>query len=148
MRQKRWMMRRSLTKVSKNGSWYSDIVISTIQYVHIFFIFLALRWRFPPLPWDFTVLHNDPAAPLDHSERCRIRTRGLFPRSLARCQWAATSPHLQLATSPPHLQPICCVDVGSVPKSGGGRGRSLSVIENSEVDKEVGNALRKVRQQV
>jgi hypothetical protein len=41
-------------------------------------------------------------------------------------------------------------DVGSgeVHKSGGGRGRSLSVFENSDVDKEVGNALRKVKQQV
>jgi hypothetical protein len=38
--------------------------------------------------------------------------------------------------------------VGTVHKIGGGRGRSLSVFENSDVDKEVGNALRKVRQQV
>jgi hypothetical protein len=40
------------------------------------------------------------------------------------------------------------VGSGAVHKSGGGRGRSLSVFENSDVDKEVGNALRKVKQQV
>ena len=27
------------------------------------YIFVGPRWRFSPLPWDFTVLHNDPAVP-------------------------------------------------------------------------------------
>ena len=43
-------------------------------------------WKFPPLPRDFTVLHNDPAASQDHCGRCRIRTRYFYPRSLARYQ--------------------------------------------------------------
>ena len=35
------------------------ILISSIS-------FFGLRWRFPPLPWVFTVWHNDRAAPQDH----------------------------------------------------------------------------------
>ena len=61
--------------------------------------FFGLRWRFPPLPWDFTVLHNDPAAHQDHCCRCRIRIRDHCPRSLARYQWVTTS----TTNEPPHL---------------------------------------------
>ena len=37
-------------------------------------VFFGLRQRSTPLPWDFTVSHNDPAASLDHCGRSRIRT--------------------------------------------------------------------------
>ena len=47
----------------------------------IYFIF-ASGGGLPTLPWDFTVLHNDPAAPQDHCGWCRIRTRDLCPRSM------------------------------------------------------------------
>ena len=47
-----------------------------------------------PLSWDFIVLHNNPAARQDHYGRCRIRTRDLCLRSLARYQWATTSTEL------------------------------------------------------
>ena len=54
-------------------------------------IFFGLRWSFPSLPWDFAVLHNDPAGPQDHCGRCQIQTWDLCPRSLLRYQWANTS---------------------------------------------------------
>ena len=44
-----------------------------------------------PLYAEILQSHNDPAAHQDHSGRCRIRTRDLCPRSLARYQWATTS---------------------------------------------------------
>ena len=72
------------------------------HFIDIFFfvyIFFGPRRRFPPLPWDFTVLHNDPAVPQDHCGRLRIRTRDLCPRSLAHYQ---LSHHISLI-EPPHL---------------------------------------------
>ena len=63
-------------------------------------IFFCLSFRFPSLPWDFTVLHKEPAVPQDHCGRCRIQTGDLCPRSLGRHQWATTSP----TNEPPHLQ--------------------------------------------
>ena len=38
-------------------------------YCLTFFVYFGLRWRFPPLPWVCTVLHNDPAAPQDQCGR-------------------------------------------------------------------------------
>ena len=63
-----------------------------IQEIFYFIYVFASGGGFPPLPWDFTVLNNDPAAPQDHCGRCRIRTRDFCPRSLAHYQWATTSP--------------------------------------------------------
>ena len=58
------------------------------------YIFCLSR-RTPPLPWDFTGLHNNPSALQDHCGRCRIRTKGLCSRSLMSQhishQWATTS---------------------------------------------------------
>ena len=55
----------------------------------------CLSRRTPPLPWDFTGLHNNPSALQDHCGRCRIRTKGLCSRSLMSQyishQWATTS---------------------------------------------------------
>ena len=46
-----------------------------IYLIFIFFkYFLWPQVEVPPLPWVFTVYHNDPAAPQDHCGRCRIRT--------------------------------------------------------------------------
>ena len=72
----------------------------------------CLSRRTPPLPWDFTGLHNNPSALQDHCGRCRIRTKGLCPRSLmsqyTSHQWATTSsstshhiPNQWASTSPP-----------------------------------------------
>ena len=36
-------------------------------------------FRFPHLARDFTVLHNDPAAPQGHGGRCRIQTQDFCP---------------------------------------------------------------------
>ena len=77
-------------------------------FFYIYIYFFGLRWRFPPLPWVFTVLHNDPAAPQDHCGRCRNRIRDLCLRSLAHYQWATTSPPMnhhisdQWATTSPY----------------------------------------------
>ena len=58
-----------------------------------FFVhFLASGGGSPLHAEIFTVLHNDLAAPRDHCGRCRIRTRDLCPRILARYQWATISP--------------------------------------------------------
>ena len=73
--------------------WAHATIVATIGHrvkratnYFIFCIFFCLRWRFPPLPWTFTVLPNDPAAPQDHCGRNRIRTRDLWLRSLVRYQ--------------------------------------------------------------
>ena len=51
-----------------------------------FFVVFLRQVKVPTLPWDLTVLHNDPAAPQDHCGKCLIRTRDFCPRSLARYQ--------------------------------------------------------------
>ena len=76
------------------------------HFIDIFFFciyFFGPRRSFPPLPWDFTVLHNDPAVPQVHCGRLRIRTRDLKSGALPiepphLLNWATTSP-----IEPPHL---------------------------------------------
>ena len=55
---------------------------------------MASGGGFPLYPQIYTVLHNDPAAPQDHCGRCRIRTRDLCLRSMARYG----------TNEPPHLR--------------------------------------------
>ena len=55
----------------------------------LFFRYFLPQVEVSPLPWYFTVLHNDPAAPQNHYGRCRIRTRDFCTRSLVRYQWAS-----------------------------------------------------------
>ena len=76
---------------------YFLCIYCILYTVYIMYIFFDLRWRFPPLPWDFTVLYNDPAAPQDHCGRCWIRTRDFCPRSLERYQM---SHHIHRTTWP------------------------------------------------
>ena len=72
-------------------STLSSWPLATFLIKRFFFgYFFGLWWRCPPLSGDFTVFHNDPAAPHDHCGRCRIQTRDPCPRSLARYQWATT----------------------------------------------------------
>ena len=70
------------------------------MHIYLYFLLYCLfvwpQVEVPPLPRDFTVLHNDPAAPQDYCGRCRIRTPDLCPRSLARGQWATTSPEMSI----------------------------------------------------
>ena len=57
-------------------TWATDQRVSKFhRVVRINFFLFCLMWRFPSLPLDFTVLHNDPATPQDHCGRWRIRTR-------------------------------------------------------------------------
>ena len=62
--------------------------------------FFASGGGSPLYPEIFTVLLNDPAAPQDHCGRSRIRTRDFCLRSLARYQWATSSPDSWATTSP------------------------------------------------
>ena len=63
--------------------WVFPLVSSRCEQESLFSSsFFCLRGRFPSLPWDFLLYHNDPAARQDHCGRCRIRTQELCPRSL------------------------------------------------------------------
>ena len=64
-----------------------------------FFTFIWHQVEVPPSTLRITILHNDPAVPQDHCTRCRIRTRDLCPRSIARYQ---LSQHIS-PNEPPHL---------------------------------------------
>ena len=66
------------SEVSSSPGQIPDPVLNIFFCIFLF----GLRWRFPPLPWVFTVWHNDPAAPQDHGGTCRIQTRDLCLRSL------------------------------------------------------------------
>ena len=68
-------------------------------------ILLYIFWSQVEVPPSTLRFYRIFAAAQDHCGRCRIRTRDICPRSLARCQWATTShiKHFLIFQLPPNI---------------------------------------------
>ena len=56
----------SLAHPEEGGAKSHELLLPPNQANHIFFFFFP-RWRFTRLTLYFTVVHNDPAVPQDHT---------------------------------------------------------------------------------